>query len=122
MRWRITALTALILCICAAHAAPGQAATYKSCGSAGSVYSGALALTRVKAKNTTCRKARRFARAFTLKSGDETGYRCAEDFYCTWRGWQCRNDGRSGTLKHRCETVNTTTRRVMVVKWIDEPR
>ncbi len=64
-------------------------------------------------------KARRFTREFTRKSGEESGYTCSEDFYCSWRGWSCRNDGRSGDIKHRCETVNTDNQRVMVVKWGD---
>jgi hypothetical protein len=67
-------------------------------------------------------KARRFARSFTHNSGEESGFTCSEDFYCTWRGWSCRNDGRSGLVKHRCETVNTDTRKVMVVTWVDRTR
>jgi hypothetical protein len=105
----------------ACAAASAQAASFKHCGDAGTMYGGQLRLTDVKAKRISCRKARRFARTFTAKSGEESDYTCSEDFYCTWRGWQCRNDGRGEHLKHRCETVNTKTHRIMIVKWVDRP-
>jgi hypothetical protein len=118
MGWVVIAVAVAI----GGAASPATATSFKRCGSAGTMYDGQLRLTNVQAKRTTCKKARRFARAFTRKSGGETGYRCSEDFYCTWRGWQCRNDGRDpGVLKHRCETINVTTHRVMVVKWVDRP-
>jgi hypothetical protein len=82
--------------------------------------SGAITLVNVQAQRISCRKARTFAREFTRKAGPQTGFQCSEDFYCQWRGWSCRNDGRSGDVKHRCETVNSANKRLMVVKWVDQ--
>jgi hypothetical protein len=121
MRKLLTPLSC-IACAAALGAAPAQAAPAKRCGNAGTMYNGELTLANVTARNTTCAKARQFARSFTRDSGEESGYTCSEDFYCTWRGWQCRNDGRSGPVKHRCETVNTKTHKVIVVTWVDRPR
>lgn len=122
---RIAAAIALMAVAAALVATTPQvahAASFTRCGNAGTMYSGQLKLANVGALHITCRKARRFARRFERKAGEETGYRCAEDFYCTWRGWQCRNDGRSRTvINHRCETINTHTHKVMVVKWVDRP-
>jgi hypothetical protein len=101
-------------------AASAEAAPFKKCGNAGTMYGGEVKLTNVQAKQTTCKKAKRFVRTYTKKSGEETGFRCSEDFYCMWRGWSCRNDGRdSGRIKHRCETIDTQTHRLKVVKWVD---
>jgi hypothetical protein len=98
---------------------PAHASSFKRCGTAGTFYSGAVTLANVQAQRISCKKARSFAREFTRRSGAESGYTCSEDFYCQWRGWSCRNDGRSGDVKHRCETVNTANKRLMVVKWVD---
>jgi hypothetical protein len=98
---------------------PSHAALFKRCGTAGTFYSGALTLADVQARHISCKKARSFAREFTRKSGHESSFTCSEDFHCQWRGWSCRNDGRSGDVKHRCETVNTGNKRLMVVRWVD---
>jgi hypothetical protein len=93
-----------------------EAATFKQCGSAGTMYGGSVKLTKVQAKHTTCRKAKGFVRTYTKHSGPA----CAEDFYCTWRGWHCRNDGRqAGQIKHRCEAIDTMSHRIKVVRWVD---
>jgi len=97
--------------------ASAQAASFKHCGSAGAVYAGQVELANVRAKGISCREARRFARRFTLKSGPETSFACAESLHCTWRGWSCLNDARSGDLKHRCRKATPSGQRVMVVKW-----
>ena len=112
-------VTLLAVLVSGAVASPSEAAAFKRCGTAGTFYSGAVTLANVQARNIACAKARRFTREFTRDSGEESGYTCSEDFYCSWRGWSCRNDGRSGDTKHRCETVNTGSKRVMVVKWVD---
>lgn len=97
--------------------ASAQASSFKHCGGAGAVYAGQVKLANVRAKSISCREARRFARRFTLKSGPETSFACAESLHCTWRGWSCLNDARSGDLKHRCRKANPSGQRVMVVKW-----
>ena len=109
------------ICLLALAATPAHAAV-KRCGSAGKMYHGALTLAHVTARNTTCSKAKHFARSFTLNSGEESGFTCSEDFNCTWRGWACRNDGRSGTLKHHCENVSTHTHKIMVITWSDQSK
>ena len=115
---KLSAPLVALACVFALTASPAQAAA-KKCGNAGTMYKGQLTLASVTASNTTCVKARQFARSFTRNSGAESDYTCSEDFYCQWRGWQCRNDGRSGPLKHRCENVNTNTHKVMVITWVD---
>jgi hypothetical protein len=65
-------------------------------------------------------EAKRFARTFTAKSGEETDLAYSEDCYCMWRGWHCRNDSRDpDKLRHRCETIDTKMHRIKVVKWVD---
>lgn len=101
----------------ASSGASAQAASFKHCGSAGAVHAGQVKLASVRAKGISCREARRFARTFTHKSGPETGFVCSESLHCTWRGWSCLNDARSGDLKHRCRKATGSGQRVMVVKW-----
>jgi len=66
--------------------------------------------------NVVCSEARRFARSFHLKGGQESDYTYSEDFYCTFRGYQCRNDGRIRKYTdHRCKKPSPT--RTYVVCW-----
>jgi hypothetical protein len=88
----------------------------RECGNAGTLYRGEVRLTNVTSRNVVCSEARRFARSFHLKGGQESDYTCSEDFYCTFRGYQCRNDGRSAKyIDHRCEKPSPT--RTYVVRW-----
>lgn len=101
----------------ASSGASAQAPSLKHCGSAGTVKSARVKLAKVQARGISCRRARRFARVFTRKSGPETSFACSESLRCTWRGWSCLNDARSGDLRHRCRKAVPSGQRVMVVKW-----
>src|SRR4051794_3382777 len=107
-----TALAALTLASGAALASAAAASPIHECGNAGTLYNGQVHLTNVTSRNVACRTARRFARTFELHAGEETGFRCAEDFRCTWLGWHCTNDGRGRTyIDHRC------VKGARVVRW-----
>lgn len=85
--------------------------TVNGCGSGGSVFRGQVRITDVTSRNVPCATARGFAADFETLSGAETDFRCSEDASCTWRGWECRNDGRPrGSIDHRCEKGNRVVR------------
>lgn len=120
MKGLLAPILLAVLFAAAASGAPAQASSFKRCGSAGTVYSGHMKLANVRAKGVSCRKARTFARGFTLKSGPETSFVCSESLHCIWRGWSCLNNARSSDLKHRCRKATSSGQRVMVVKWNDK--
>lgn len=119
--WVLIIVTATLACVLTIPSA-AQASRIRECATAGRVVpaaaprSAAVRLVNVTTRSVDCYTARRFARAFTLRSGPESGFTCSEDFYCRWRGWYCRNDGRHRRYTdHRCEYVTPT--RTRVVRW-----
>jgi hypothetical protein len=119
--WRIhrvlwISIVAAVLALMVPVTTEADAAPVRECGSAGTIYDGAVKLTNVTSRNVRCSRARRLFRQFELHSGEESGFTCSEDFYCEWRGWHCRNDGRSRRyVDHRCE--KPAPDRTYVVRW-----
>ncbi len=97
----VVALTGLLLAVAAMTAS--AAAPVRECGSAGRLYDGAVRLVNVTTRNVLCRAARRFARAFEQQGCvDDNSCACAEDRYCTFRRYVCRNVATSSSIDHRC--------------------
>jgi hypothetical protein len=69
--------------------AQGEGAPIRECGNAGRLYGGAIGIYNVTSRVVPCRPARRFARHYVRYGGPA----CAEDRYCTYRGWSCTNVG-----------------------------
>jgi hypothetical protein len=62
-----------------------EAAPIRECGNAGTLHDGQVRVYNVTSRNVVCPRARRFARN-QMRYG---GPACAEDRYCTYRGWRC---------------------------------
>lgn len=79
-------------------ASSSEGATVHECGSAGTLYHGAVRLYNVTSRGVSCRYARHFARALTFSGGAA----CDEDLHCTFRGWRCTNRSAGRSLDRRC--------------------
>jgi len=69
-------------------------------------------IVNVTTRAVGCAKARRFARDFHLQGCHDTqSCQCAEDRFCTYRRFSCRNVDQRTSSDHRC------TRGTQVIRW-----
>lgn len=94
-------LTPLVVCGALAAAIPvSQAAAHpiRDCGNAGTLYGGAVKVYKITSRAVRCPAARRFSRTYIRYGGSA----CAEDRYCRYRDWRCKNVSSGGEMDSRC--------------------
>jgi hypothetical protein len=91
----------LVACVAVAALPVSHAGAHpiKECGNAGTLYDGAISVYNVTTRAVSCRAARRFARRYIVYGGPA----CAEDRYCRYRGWRCRNVAVGAEIDSRCK-------------------
>jgi hypothetical protein len=94
---------------------PATAASVNECGDGAILYGGHAQIVNVTSRIVGCATARRFARAFEVQGCyDNRSCGCAEDRYCSFRRYRCRNVAGRRSIDHRC------TRGARVIRWQTE--